>query len=144
MKNMLKTTAIIVCGLSMGITGCASTPVSNQEAKSVPEQRVLDHSLSKKAGDGSGEVIIKRDSGFGGSACLTQIFMDGKILAEIDTAEKFIFYPPTGEHVFSAWPKGICGGGIVEIPGVVKKDGVLIYRVGYGSNGDFGIYRTAF
>lgn len=38
----------------------------------------------------------------------------------------------------------MCGGGMAEIPGLVKKDGVLIYRVGYDSNGDFGIYRTAF
>jgi len=128
----------------VGMTGCASTPVSNQAAKPVPEQRVIDNSLSTRVSEGSGEVIIKRDAGFGGSACLTQIFMDGKILAEIDPSEKFTFYPSTGEHIFSARPKGMCGGGMVETEGVVKKGGVLTYRVGYGSNGDFGIYRTAF
>jgi hypothetical protein len=128
----------------VGMTGCASTPVSNQAAKPVPEQRVIDNSLSTRVSEGSGEVIIKRDAGFGGSACLTQIFMDGKILAEIDPSEKFTFYPSTGEHIFSARPKGMCGGGMVETEGVVKKGVVLTYRVGYGSNGDFGIYRTAF
>lgn len=128
----------------MALTGCASTPVSNQAAKPVPAQRVIDPSLTMRVSEDSGQVIIKRDAGFGGSACLTQIFMDGKILAEIDPSEKFTFYPSTGEHIFSVQPKGMCGGGMVETAGVVKKDGVLTYRVGYGSNGDFGIYRTAF
>lgn len=116
----------------MVLTGCASPPVSNQAAKPVPAQRVINPSLTTRVNEDSGQVIIKRDAGFGGSACLTQIFMDGKILAEIDPSEKFTFYPSTGEHIFSARPKGMCGGGMVETEGVVKNDGVLPIVSGTG------------
>ena len=90
--------------------------------------------------EGTGKVIIKRDSGFMGSACMTRIYIDGKEIADLDTAEKAVIYPVIGTHIFSAWPKGMCGGGMSEQSGEVTEGKTLMYRVGYGTNGDFGIY----
>jgi hypothetical protein len=38
----------------------------------------------------------------------------------------------------------MCGGGMSEQSGEVTEGKTLMYRVGYGTNGDFGIYPTAF
>ncbi|MFP0536052.1 hypothetical protein [Klebsiella oxytoca] len=127
----------------VAISGCATKPVTNEQAKNIPSKQILNSSfLSKK--EGTGEVIIKRDSGFMGSACMTRIYIDGKEIADLDTAQKVVVYPKMGEHIFSAWPTGLCGGGMSEQSGRVTGDKTLMYRVGYGTNGDFGIYPTTF
>jgi hypothetical protein len=35
------------------------------------------------------------------------------------------------KHIFSAWPKGICGGGMSEQSGKVTGEKTLMYRIGY-------------
>jgi len=134
---------ILLAMVLLGLTGCATKPVTNEQAKDVPVSQIIDKTmLSKK--ENTGAVIIKRDSGFMGSACLTRVYIDGKEIADLDTSEKVTVYPLVGEHIFSAWPKGLCGGGMSEQSGKVNTDKPLMYRVGYGTNGDFGIYPTAF
>ncbi|PHM67151.1 hypothetical protein [Xenorhabdus kozodoii] len=125
------------------IVGCATTPVSNESAKPVPEKQIIQRDLLVKK-EGTGKVIIKRDSGFIGSACLSRVYVDGKELADLDPAQKIEIYPKVGRHIFSAKSKGICGGGMSEQEGRVTEDEMLTYRIGYGSNGDYGIYPTAF
>ncbi|EJB8470256.1 hypothetical protein MW376_000283 [Citrobacter freundii] len=137
MKNLLVVLALI------GLSGCATKPVSNEQAKDAPAKQIINSDLLTKK-DGTGEVIIKRDSGFMGSACMSRVYVDGKEVADLDTAQKVTVYPSTGEHIFSAWPKGICGGGMSEQSGKVTSEKTLMYRIGYGTNGDFGIYPTAF
>ena len=80
----------------------------------------------------------------GGPEKQVVVNIDGKEIADLDTAEKAVIYPVTGSHIFSAWPKGMCGGGMSEQSGDVIEGKTLMYRVGYGTNGDFGIYPTAF
>ncbi|HCM9594688.1 TPA: hypothetical protein N5O41_000927 [Enterobacter bugandensis] len=125
------------------IAGCATKPVTNEQAKDVPAKQIINNTLLVKK-EGAGKVIIKRDSGFMGSACMTRVYVDGKEVADLDTAQKVTVYPTIGEHIFSAWPKGMCGGGMSEQSGKVTEGDVLMFRVGYGTNGDFGIYPTAF
>ncbi|MDE9553481.1 hypothetical protein [Xenorhabdus bovienii] len=127
------------------IVGCATTPISNEAAKSVPKKQIIQHDLLVKK-EGTGKVIIKRDSGFVGSICLSRIYVDGKEIAHLDPAQKIEIYPKIGRHIFSTQPKGICSGagGMKELDGQVTEDNVLIYRIGYGANGDYGIYPTAF
>ncbi|KAF3981999.1 MAG: hypothetical protein HFP78_03830 [Methylococcales symbiont of Hymedesmia sp. n. MRB-2018] len=127
----------------IALSGCATRPISNTIAIPAPMERILDtHYL--KPGPGTGEVTVKRDSGFGGSACSSRIFVDGHPVADIRVSEKVVLYLPEGEHILSAWPNGICGGGMTEIKAVIKAGTPSSYRVGYGSNGDFAINPTAF
>ncbi|GAS75154.1 TPA: hypothetical protein R8G32_000812 [Citrobacter braakii] len=129
--------------LAVMMVGCATKPVTNEQAKDVPAKQIIDNTMLVK-NDGTGKVIIKRDSGFMGSACLTRVYVDGKEVADLDTAEKVTVYPKLGDHIFSAWPKGVCGGGMSEQSGKVTESATLMYRIGYGTNGDFGIHPTAF
>ena len=38
-------------------------------------------------------MIIKRDSGFFGSACFSRVYVDGKEVADLGTAQKVVVYP---------------------------------------------------
>jgi hypothetical protein len=125
------------------MSGCATRPISNSDAIPIAMNRIVDTQCLKPV-PGSGKVLIKRDCGFGGSACTSRIFVDGKPVADIDVSEIIVIYLPEGEHIFSAWPNGICGGGMTEVKAFIKTDTESCFRVGYGSNGDFSINPTAF
>lgn len=109
----------------------------------VPSERVIDSKYLDPKSD-TGKVTVKRDSGIGGSACSSRIFVNAKPVADIRTSEKVVLYLPSADYIFSAWPNGMCGGGMSEVRASVKTGEELNFRVGYGSNGDFSINATAF
>ena len=136
-------TRLSLIAFAVVIAGCATRPVSNAEAVHVPSIRIIDSRFLQPTPD-SGVVTVKRDSGIGGSACSSRVFVNAKPIADLQTSEKVVVYLPAGEYVFSAWPKGICGGGMSEVRAMVKSGAELSFRIGYGSNGDFTINATAF
>ncbi|HJV28863.1 MAG TPA: hypothetical protein VJ673_24520 [Aromatoleum sp.] len=128
-------------GLTLG--GCATTPVPTASAPLVPQVRVLNATFLQNK-DGTGQVIVKRDSGLSAAACNTRIFANGTPVAEIAPGEKVVFYLPEGEQMLGAIANGICAGGLMETRGTVSRSRPLVFRVSYGSNGEFSIQPTAF
>jgi hypothetical protein len=125
------------------ISGCATRPMSNAESNPVPSSRIIDARYLSNSPN-TGIVTVKRDGGLGGSACTSRVFVNAKPIADLDPAEKVVLYLPENEYVLSAWPNGICGGGMSEVRANVKIGSELNFRIGYGSNGDFTINATAF
>lgn len=132
-------TFIISTFFAILLNGCATTPVSNEEAVSVPVDAIYQHQTAN-----TGKVTIKRDSGYSASLCSTRIFVNAQPIADIDTSEKVVIYLPAKDYIFSALANGICAGGLTEINGTVQAGKELTYRVGYGSSGEFSINPTAF
>lgn len=140
----MNTFRILMIGVVLSLlAGCATKPISNEEAMPTPPERILDQTLFRPIPE-AGQVTVKRDGGFLGGACTTRIFVDAVPVADIDVAEKIAVFLTEGDHIISAWPNGICGGGMVETRASVKRNGKYNFRVGYGSNGDFSIFATAF
>ena len=129
--------------LSALLSSCATTPVQTASAVSVPVARVLAPSFLKRT-DGYGTVVIKRDEGLSASACNTRIFVNGQPIAEISPGEKVTFYLPEGESMLAAEAKGICIGGLVEARVQVSRSRTSIFRVSYGSSGEFSLQPTMF
>lgn len=125
------------------LSGCATRPVSNAEATNVPISRIINSKFLQPTPD-SGMITLKRDSGIGGSACSSRVFVNAIPIADLRTSEKVVVSLPKGEYVLSAWPNGICGGGMPEVSALVKAGSQLSFPIGYGSNGDFSINATAF
>jgi hypothetical protein len=137
MKNLF------VAVLFVALCGCATRPISNSEAKPVPLNRVLNTSYSTSSVNTT-KVTVKRDSGISGSGCSTKIFLNAAPIAELDCGEKIELHLLAGEYILSAWPNGVCGGGMSESKLTLVQDKEQSYRVGYGSNGDFYLNPTAF
>ena len=137
MRKLMLTMGVLFLG------GCATTPVPTSEARPVPLERIQNPTLVKKQ-QGYGEVTIKRDEGISGSACNTQIFVDGKPVADIAPGEKVVLYLPEGDHMLAAIARGICGGGLVEAKVSASEKRSPVYRVSYGSSGEFSLQLTAF
>lgn len=123
--------------------GCATRPISNELAEPVSLADIIDNSYSE-SGKNTGQVTIKRDEGFGGSGCSTRFFIDAKPIVDLSVSEKIILYISEGDHILSAWPNGLCGGGMAEVKTTIKKGSKSTFRIGWGSNGDFFISPTAF
>ncbi|MCM0080001.1 hypothetical protein L4X63_00195 [Geomonas sp. Red32] len=123
--------------------GCATTPVPSEEATLVPSNQIHDNRYLQER-EGTGEVIVKRDKGFLGSGCFSKVYIDAIFIAYVDPAEKVVLFLPEGDHLVGAEPNSICGGGLSESKASVTKGKKLVFRIGYGSNGDYHILPTAF
>ena len=127
------------------LSGCASTPISTSDSLLVPDSQILPGGRKFLTQDkNSGQVIIKRDAGFTGSACSTRIYLDAKPVVDLEIAQKFILNLPAGEYIISAEPNGMCGGGLTEVKTTVKQGTQSVFRYGTSGNGSPSIYPTAF
>lgn len=139
--NLLSGAALLVSLILLN--GCATTPVSNRNAKDVPSERIISKSsLIKNPGEGT--LIVKRDSGFTGSGCNIIVYLDGNAIAELDTGEKVKFFAQPGEHILSAKQTSICVAGLKEVGIMLKANDEKTYRIGFGGNVNMSINPTAF
>ena len=136
---------ILVLAIVSLVVGCASTPMTTNDSLLIPDSQVLPDGKKFLAQDkNSGQVIVKRDGGFTGSACFTRIYIDAKAIADLDVTQKVILNLPAGEYIVSAEPNGICAGGLTEVKATVKQGSQSVFRYGTSGNGSPSIYPTAF
>lgn len=134
---------LALCGLVL-VSGCATDPIPTSEAAPVPSERILTTKFSRP-GQGTGEVIVKRDVSIGGYGCSWRVFVNGGAVADLRPAEKVVLHLPTGDHILGAEPVGaICGGRMSEVKTTVKAGETATFRVGFGNAGEFYINPTAF
>jgi hypothetical protein len=130
--------------LMLSFTACATQPVSIYQASAVPSSRILAPQLLSQA-QYTGSLIIKRDTGFMGSACTIRVFVNSVPVADLAPSEKVEIFVPLGEHIVSAAPIGtVCGGGTSEAAVVIRPESQKILRIASGQSGDIHVQPSAF
>jgi hypothetical protein len=130
--------------LTLSLTGCATQPVSIHQASAVPSSRILAPQWLSQA-QYTGSLIIKRDTGFMGSACTIRVFVDTVPVADLTPTEKVELFVPLGEHVVGATPTGfLCGGGTFEAAVIIRPETQKILRIASGQSGDIHLQPSAF
>jgi hypothetical protein len=130
--------------LALSLTACATQPISIYQASAVPSSRILARQLLSQA-QYTGSLIIKRDTGFMGSACTIRVFVDTVPVADLGPSEKVEIFVPFGEYVVSATPTGtFCGGGTSEAAVVIRPESQRILRIASGQSGDIHLQPSAF
>ena len=124
-------------------TACATTPVTINQAAAVPASRILAPQLLAQASN-TGSLIVKRDSGFMGSACTIRVFVDAVPVADLGPSEKVEVFVALGEHSVVVTSNGICGGGTSETAVVVMPERQRILRVASGQSGDILLQPSMF
>lgn len=142
MSIMNKFIALLLTSLFV-VSGCATSPVSNNNAKMVSKKQIISNSFSQYESNSS-RVTIKRDKGFFGSACSSRVYLNAEPIVDINSGEYYEVYLPSGSYILSAVPNGICSGGMFEVQFNIDKPTNLNYRIGLGTNGDYFIVPTAF
>lgn len=129
--------------LALLLAACATTPTTIQQASNVPSSRILAAQWVSQA-PYTGSLVIKRDSGFMGSACTIRVFVDAVPVADLAPAEKVEIFVPMGEHIVGVTSNGICGGGVAETAVVIGLERQKILRIASGQSGDIYLQPSAF
>jgi hypothetical protein len=129
--------------MALLLAACATTPTTIQQASNVPSSRILAAQWVSQA-PYTGSLVIKRDSGFMGSACTIRVFLDGVPVADLAPAEKVEIFVPMGEHIVGVTSNGICGGGVAETAVVIALERQKILRIASGQSGDIYLQPSAF
>ena len=127
----------------LSLAACATTPLTINQAAAVPETRILAPHLLAQASN-TGSLVVKRDSGFMGSACTIRVFVDAVPVADLKSAEKVELFVALGEHSVVATSNGICGGGTSEAAVVIMPERQRILRIASGQSGDIFLQPSAF
>jgi type IV pilus biogenesis protein CpaD/CtpE len=129
--------------MALLLAACATTPTTIQQASNVPSSRILAAQWVSQA-PYTGSLVVKRDSGFMGSACTIRVFLDGVPVADLAPAEKVEIFVPMGEHIVGVTSNGICGGGFAETAVVIALERQKILRIASGQSGDIYLQPSAF
>ena len=130
--------------LTLSLTACATQPISIYQASAVPSSRILEPQLLSQS-QYTGSLIIKRDTGFMGSACTIRVFVDRVPVADLAPSEKVELFIPLGEHVVGVTPtEFLCGGGTSEAAVVIRPESQKILRIASGQSGDIHLQPSAF
>lgn len=137
MKKLL--TAIIALNF---ITGCATSLVSREHAKVVPSGRLYQPELVYQDELEKAEVVIIRDSGFVGSACLHRLWVDNVKVAALDAGEAITLGLTAGPHfVRIEVGVGMCANMQVSESMDLRAGDKRLYRVMSDSNFKLSLVR---
>jgi len=134
---------LLVVILFLSLTACATTPTTINQAAAVPASRILAPQLVSQTSN-TGSLVVKRDSGFMGSACTIRVFVDAVPVADLEPSEKVELFVALGEHSVVATSNGICGGGTSEAAVVIMPERQRILRIASGQSGDILLQPSAF
>ena len=128
----------------LSLVACATTPLTLDQTSSIAQSRVLAPQLLSQTSN-SGSLVVKRDSGFMGSACTIRVFVDAVPVADLKPAEKVELFVSLGEHSVVVTATGaICGGGTSEALVQIMPERQKILRIAAGQSGDIFLQPSAF
>lgn len=104
----------------MVLSGCSSTRVDQAFSNEVPIERMF-WEKARDESNGDSRVIVKRDAGFVGSACISNIYFDGVKIAELKPKEKVTIHVSSGEHTIGSFLSGN-GFGCFSVPKTIRAD----------------------
>lgn len=93
MRKML--TAILSLAL---LSGCATSMVPREKAKAIPSDRLYETEFVYRGQPDNAEVVLIRDVGMVGSACLHRIWVDNVKVAALDVGEMISLGLTPGSH----------------------------------------------
>jgi hypothetical protein len=131
--------SLMLCVLS----GCATSEVSVETAKQVPDDRFF----IKNNIDGNAVITIIRDSGFLGSACNINVFIDEELAATLDVSEKATFNVNAGEIFLGLQltGNGLCiNSSLRQLETSIKKGQHKTYRIALDPSGSMALLPSGF
>jgi hypothetical protein len=124
-KAIMEKLIFVVAAVAL-LSSCATSPVPLSEAKATPADRVFLADLGSSAA--AGNIVVSRDSGFLGGGCFVGFYIDGSLVAKMDTGEKARFPVSAGEHVVGVGNPG--GNGLCAFNKDYRRETSTIIKAG--------------
>ena len=111
MRNIMCLLLLAVMAFAFG--GCSTMPVQLNNSLEIPQERIIAKELTQPDSIRDTEIIFIRDEGLIGSGCYAVVSYQRTIIAKLNPKERFKFYLPEGEHLFSirGGDRGLCAFG---------------------------------
>lgn len=105
MKIMQSAAGAAVLVAMVALTGCGVTNDHDKVIKDVVSNRQF---LYQAPGDGNATLQIVRANGYFGGGCSSQVLIDDKFAAQLETGEQATLYLPSGAHTVALRNSGAC------------------------------------
>lgn len=105
MKIMQSVASAAVLVAMVALTGCGVTNDHDKVIKDVVSNRQF---LYQAPGDGNATLQVVRANGYFGGGCSSQVIIDDKFAAQLETGEQATLYLPSGAHTVSLRNSGAC------------------------------------
>ncbi|MFZ5393531.1 hypothetical protein ACOY72_04815 [Acinetobacter seifertii] len=121
---------IFFLGLVLSLTGCSTTPVVSNIAKSVPNERIYNQKYLKKQTPEQAKVTFLRDKGFLGSGCTHDIYVNNEKVFSIRSNEIATIYLEPKYYIFRLEKGvGMCPNIATSQETEVKPGAEIEYRI---------------
>lgn len=115
------------------VAACSTTPTTQEAARAPTEVQAPD--LLEPA-PGTGEVVVLRDRGLGGSGCLHHLKVDGRAVATLDNGEGVTLHLPAGQRLLAVeFGRGLCPNVALSAEPVVVSGQRMVYRISLPADG---------
>nr|WP_279291046.1 hypothetical protein [Pseudomonas sp. S25] len=137
---------MIAAALLALVAGCSTSPVTEADAKPVPLERIYQSSMvagSSGYKDGQATVVFLRDSGYYGSGCSHDVFVNNVKVFAIRQGEFIRLALPAGSYFFRLETGGgLCPNIATSQSSELKVGQEEAYRILLPSDGNLRLTRT--
>lgn len=124
------------------VSACSTTPVTQQSATPVSTERIYQASYIGAASTSGATVTFLRDSGFFGSGCSHDMYVDNVKVFAIREGEKITIHVPAGRHFFRLETGGgLCPNISTSQEAAVSAGARRTYRILLPSDGSLRLTR---
>jgi hypothetical protein len=108
------------------LAGCATQNQRHVGLHDVPSSTVFDLQ-DPAAGDATLNIV--RDQGLWGAGCSSAIYVDDKIVADMEIGQQLVLHVPSGTRKLGVMPHGACSSDRVDVDASVQQGGTLNFTI---------------
>ncbi|WP_312963906.1 hypothetical protein [Stutzerimonas nitrititolerans] len=124
------------------LAGCSTSPVSEGEAKPIPRDRIYASDIVGPAAGGRAEVVFLRDSGYFGSGCSHDLYVNNRKAFAIRQGEGVTLSLEPGSYFFRLETGGgLCPNIATSQDLELKSGSSAAYRILLPSDGSLRLTR---
>ncbi|KJV25160.1 hypothetical protein [Luteibacter yeojuensis] len=98
------------------LAGCATQNERHVGIHDVLSSTTFSH---QDAADGDATLTIVRDQGLWGAGCSSAIYLDDKVVADMEIGQQLVLHVPSGSRKLAMMPHGACSSDRVEADATV-------------------------
>lgn len=139
----MKFSTILFITLFLTLTGCSTTPVTQQSALPVAGDRIYQPSYVEIANSTSNAtVVFLRDAGFSGAGCSHDMYVNNVKVFAIRQGEQIAIHVPAGQYFFRLETGGgLCPNIAASQETTITPGARITYRILLPSDGSLRLTR---
>ncbi|MET0332148.1 MAG: hypothetical protein ABW154_12045 [Dyella sp.] len=115
--------------VTLALSGCAHLDHRDLPARQVVSSRVFVPLTAPSPTDAATSLTLVRDSGLFGGGCSSQLYVDGRMVVQLEQGEQVSLPLDTGQHQLSLRTSGACMPVTQDVQTSASAGQTLAYRI---------------